>query len=431
MKYDPIDSELFKRNRLRLCNELSFGGIVILTSNDILPTNADGSMPFVQNSDLFYLTGIDQEETVLVLFPDAHEKRDREVLFIRETSETLSIWEGEKLSKELATRLSGITRVEWASELEMQLARLVPQASKIYLATNEHPRATNTVATRNDRFVQLCRQKYPLHTYERLAPLMQKLRVIKDETEIDYISKAIEITEAGFRRVLQFVQPGVGEWEIEAEYIHEFVRRRSRGFAYQPIIATGKNACVLHYVQNSSLCQHGELLLMDVGAEWANWNADMTRTVPVNGKFTDRQREVYRSVLRVLRHCCQLLRPGILPHEWRRQAIESMEGELIRLGLIDSAEAATQDPDEKPLVRKYFMHGIGHHLGLDVHDVCQPHQAVEENMVFTVEPGIYIREEGIGIRLENNVVVGRGQTVDLFESIPIEPDEIEDIMNAS
>ncbi|MDA0767155.1 MAG: Xaa-Pro aminopeptidase [Verrucomicrobia bacterium] len=429
-RYDQIDARLFVRNRERLKKLLPAGAMVVLHANDILPTNADGVMPFSQNRDLFYLTGVDQEETVLILFPDAGEERDREILLVRETSELIAIWEGDKLTKEAAKEVSGIARVEWVQDFEAHLHRLAPQASSIVLSTNEHLRAAAVVETRNDRFIKSCKARYPLHRLERLSPLMHQLRIIKDEVEIEQLQKAIDITEAGFRRALGFIKPGVGEWEVEAEYMHEFLRRRSRGFAYPPIIGSGKNACVLHYVENRCVCQDGEMLLMDVGAEWANWNADMTRTVPVNGRFSKRQREVYDACLSVFRGSCDILRPGVTPKEWTDQTIELMEEALIGIGLIDAKEAKKQDPLTKPLVKKYYMHGIGHHIGLDVHDVCPPHEPVREGMVFTVEPGIYIREEGIGVRIENDIIIGKDRNVDMFANFPVEAEEIEELMNS-
>ena len=431
MRYDTIDPQLFIRNRENLQKLLKPKSIVVLHANDIMPTNADGVMPFIQNTDLFYLSGVNQEDTVLILFPDAIDEKDREILCVKETSELIAIWEGEKLTKEQATEVSGIKRVEWSDTFEQHLHRLVPQADHVYLATNEHVRAAAVVETRNDRFIKQCRERYPLHHYERLAPLMHRLRITKDTVELEMLQKAIDITEAGFRRVLPFIKPGVGEWEVEAEYLHEFVRSRSRGFAYPPIIGSGKNACVLHYVENNCVMADGEMVLMDVAAEWANWNADMTRTVPVNGRFTDRQRDVYNAVLRVFRGATDILRPGMTPNRWRKETVDLMEVELIKLGLIDADEAKDQDPEEKPLVKKYFMHGVGHHLGLDVHDVHPPHEPVAEGMVFTVEPGIYIREESLGVRLENDILIGADRNIDLFENIPIEADEIEELMNPS
>ncbi|MFC7338585.1 aminopeptidase P N-terminal domain-containing protein [Haloferula chungangensis] len=429
MRYEPIDPQFFVRNRERLRDLLKPNSIVIVKANDIYPTNADGAMPFKQNADLFYLTGVDQEETVLVLMPDAVDPKEREILFVKETSEHIAVWEGEKLSKEQAKEHTGIERVEWVSGFEGWLHRLVPQVEHIYLATNEHLRAAVVVETANDRFIKSCQARYPLHRYERLAPLMHRLRITKDAEEIKFIQKACDITEAGFRRTLGFIKPGVGEWEIEAELMHEFLRRGSRGFAYTPIIGSGKNACVLHYLENHCVCQDGEMLLMDVAAEYGGWASDLTRTVPVNGRFTDRQRAVYNAVLRVFRGANEILRPGNTPMEYQKQVIELMEGELVGLGLIDAKAAREQGP-EKALVRKYFMHGTSHHMGLDVHDVAPPHEPFAEGMVFTVEPGIYIREEGLGVRLENDVVVGKDSNFDLMANIPIEVDEIEELMNA-
>lgn len=430
MRYDPADAQLFIRNRNRLTELLKASSIVVLNSNDVMPTNADGTMPFKQNTDLYYLSGIDQEESVLVLFPDAKNKKDREILFLRETNEHIAIWEGEKLTKEKATSLSGINHVQWIDQLDATLHRLIQQAENIYLNTNEHLRAETSVETRDARFIKKCTAAYPLHNYERVAPLMHRLRIIKDTEEVKMIQKACDITESGFRRILEFVKPGVGEWEIEAEYIHEFLRQKSKGFAYPPIVGSGKNACVLHYLENNQVCLDGDMLLMDVGAEYGNWNADMTRTIPVNGKFTDRQRAVYNSVLNVLKKCKEILRPGLLPSEYQNKALGFMQDELVKLGLID-AEAANQQGDDKPLVKRYFMHGTSHHLGLDVHDVCPPEEPFAVGMVFTVEPGIYIQEENLGIRLENDVLIREHDNLDLMANIPIEADDIERLMAAN
>jgi Xaa-Pro aminopeptidase len=427
VRHDPISPDFFVRNRENLRSQLKPGSIVILHSSDIYPTSADGTLPFKQNSDLFYLTGVDQEETTLVLMPDAIDPRDREILFVKETSEHIAIWEGDKLTKEQARSATGIERVEWSSAFEGFLHRLVPQADHIYLGTNEHLRASVVVETRNARFIQDCQARYPLHRYERLAPLLHRQRIIKDREEIRFIQRACDITGAGFRRVLEFLKPGVGEWEIEAELLHEFVRSRSRGFAYSPIIGSGKNACVLHYLENHSVCEDGQMVLMDVAAEYGGWASDLTRTVPVNGKFSPRQRQVYDAVLRVYRSANEILRPGNSPLDYQKQVLELMERELVHLGLFSSKDAAAQGPD-KPLVKKYFMHGTSHHLGLDVHDVCPPHEPFAEGMVFTIEPGIYIREEGLGVRLENDVLIDKKLNIDLMSKIPIEAEEIEEIM---
>jgi len=430
VRYEPISPGLFTRNRDNLRKLVKPNSLVIVHSNDIYPTNADGTLPFHQNNDLFYLTGVDQEESILLLMPDSPDTNEREIVFVKETSEHIAIWEGEKLTKEKAREVTGIERVEWSHTSEGFLHRMMPQVEHVYLATNEHLRASVVVETRNARFIKDCQARYPLHRYERLAPLMHRLRMIKDAEEIRMIQKACDITGAGFQRLLGFIRPGVGEWEIEAELLHEFIRRKSRGFAYAPIIGSGKNACVLHYVVNDQICRDGELVLLDVAAEYAGWNSDLTRTVPVNGRFTKRQRDVYDAVLRVFRGANELLRPGTTPMDYQRQVIEIMERELVNLGLFTAKQAREQGPD-KPLVKKYFMHGTSHHLGLDVHDVCPPHQTFAEGMVLTIEPGIYIREEAIGVRIENDVLIGRDGNIDLMADIPIEAAEIEDLMRAN
>jgi Xaa-Pro aminopeptidase len=427
VRYEPIAPDFFIKNRENLRGLLKPNSMVVLHANDIYPTNADGSLPFKQNSDLFYLTGVDQEETTLVLMPDAVDPKEREILFVKETNEHIAIWEGEKLSKEQARAATGVERIEWSHGFDAFLHRMVPQVENIYLATNEHLRASVVVETRNARFIKSCQARYPLHRYERLAPLLHRLRITKDKEELKMLQRACDITEAGFRRTLGFIRPGVGEWEIEAELLHEFVRRGSRGFAYAPIIGAGKNACVLHYVTNDKVCQDGDLVLMDVAAEYAGWASDLTRTVPVNGKFTKRQRQVYDSVLRVFHGANAILRPGNTPMEYQKQVIELMERELVGLGLFTAKEARAQGPD-KALVKKYFMHGTSHHLGLDVHDVCPPHEPFADGMVFTIEPGIYIREEALGVRLENDFVIGKDTNFDLMGKIPIEAEEIEQLM---
>ena len=427
MRHEPISPAFFLRNRNHLRGLLQPNSMVILHANDIYPTNADGTLPFKQNSDLFYLTGVDQEETTLLLMPDAVDPKEREILFVKETSEHIAVWEGEKLTQEQARAATGIERIEWSHAFDGFLHRMVPQVDHIYLATNEHLRASVVVETRNARFIKDCQARYPLHRYERLAPLLHRLRITKDKEELKMLQHACDITEAGFRRLLGFIKPGVGEWEIEAELLHEFVRRGSRGFAYAPIIGTGKNACVLHYVDNDKVCQNGDMILLDVAAEYGGWASDLTRTVPVNGKFTKRQRDVYDAVLRVFRGANGILRPGNTPMDYQKQVIELMERELVHLGLFTAKEARAQGPD-KALVKKYFMHGTSHHLGLDVHDVCPPHQPFAEGMVFTIEPGIYIREEALGVRLENDVVIGKDKNFDLMGKIPIEADEIEALM---
>ncbi|WP_309396834.1 aminopeptidase P family protein [Cerasicoccus maritimus] len=428
MRYDPAPAALFIRNRERLAQLLPTGTMVVIHANDIYPTNADGVMPFKQNSNLYYLSGIDQEDTVLILFPDAADAKDRAILFVRETTEHLRVWEGEKLTIEQASSLSGIGSVKLTSAFDGELNRLAFQAKTLFLETNEHPRADAVTQTRNDRFVAECKQRFPLHDYGRLAPLITELRAIKQPEEIDMMRQAIAISKAGYERVLKFIRPGVGEWEIEAEFQHEFLRARSRGFAYTPIVASGANALCLHYIENNQRCQDGDLILMDIGAEWGNWNADLTRTVPVNGRFTPRQRAVYDAVLRVFKYADSVLRPGIQLKDYTRLVYDRMAEELVGLALLtteDLKQRTADMPLAKDPVRKYFMHGVSHHLGLDVHDVSPTDGVVAEGMVFTIEPGIYITEEGLGIRLENNFLVGKDGNTDLCADVPLEAEEIE------
>ncbi|MDN4166414.1 aminopeptidase P family protein [Cytophagales bacterium LB-30] len=428
MKYFPIDQALFIQNRKNLAALLKPRSIAVFHSNDIMPTNADGTMAFRQNNDIFYLSGIDQEESILVLCPSFPDPAMREVLFLRETNEEISIWEGHKYSKEEARATSGVQTVLWLSDFKKSFNTLMMESDHVYLNTNEHIRAVVEVETRDARFIKWCRDAYPLHEYERVAPLMHRLRAIKSKQELDLMQIACDITEKGFRRVLKMVKPGVTEFEIEAEYIHEFIRNRSKGFAYTPIVASGFNACVLHYIDNNQACKDGDLLLMDVGAEYGNYNADMTRTIPVNGRFTKRQKEVYNAVLHVKREAMKLLVPGNVVADYHREVGKIMEEQLVKLGLIDATDIKNQRP-EWPAYKKYFMHGTSHHLGLDVHDVGNVYRKFEPGMVFTVEPGIYIREESMGIRLENNVVITENGLFDLMRNIPIEAEEIEEIMN--
>ncbi|CAN5389547.1 aminopeptidase P family protein [soil metagenome] len=429
MKYAPIDKQLFIENRRNFTELLKSKSVAVFNSNDILPTNADGTLPFRQNNDLFYLSGIDQEETILVIAPDFYDKSYREILFIKETDEKIALWEGHKYTKEEAYETSGIKSIFWLSQFEQIFNTIIVEAEHIYLNSNEHIRANVDTETRDARFLKWCMSKYPLFKYERSAPLMGYLRAVKSEPEISLIQKACNITEKGFRRILKFVKPGVNEYEIEAELIHEFIRNRSRGFAYQPIIASGANACVLHYIANNQACKEGEILLMDVGAEYANYNSDLTRSIPVKGRYSKRQKDVYNAVLRVMKGSMDILRPGAVIPEYHKEVGLIMESELINLGLIDKTDVKNQD-SKNPLYKKYFMHGTSHHLGLDVHDVGNIYRKIEKNMVFTVEPGIYIPEEGLGIRLENNVVVNEDSVLDLMKNIPLEIEEIEDLMNS-
>ena len=430
MKYRKISNQLFIENRKRLVNTLKPQSIAVLNANDVMPTNSDGTMRFRQNSDLFYLSGVDQEETILVLCPDFPEEKYREVLFVRETNEHIATWEGHKLTKEEAREVSGVATVLWLSEFSriFNTMMLMGDVEFVYLNTNDHYRASVAVESRDTRFIKWCQEKFPLHKYERLAPLMHKLRCVKSPHEIALIKTACDITANAFQRVLKFVAPGVKEYEIEAEYIHEFIRSGSRGFAYEPIIASGANSCVLHYIENDKVCKDGDVLLLDVAAEYANYNADLTRTIPVNGRFTARQRDIYNAVLHVQREAMGMLRPGVLYYEYHKEVQKIMESQLMALRLIDKTDVKNQSKD-KPLVAKYYMHGTSHMLGLDVHDVGNMYHKMQPGMVWTVEPGIYVREEGVGVRIENNVVITDSGIEDLMAHIPAEADEIEALMN--
>lgn len=427
MKYRAIDPRLFVENRARLSRLMLPNSLAVLNSNDILPTNADGTFALEANSDLFYLTGVQQEEAVLLVYPDADDEKLREILFLRESNPLLETWEGHKLTKDEARKLTGIRNVQWSSEFPKMFHRLMCECDHAYLNSNEHKRAHVEVQTREARFVEDCRRRYPLHQYHRLARLMHELRVVKSELEVELIAKASDLTGRGVKRVLEFVKPGVNEMEVEAEFAHEFLRHGGC-FAYSPIIASGANACVLHYKPNAAECRNGDLLLLDVAAGYANYKSDLTRTIPVNGKFTRRQRQVYSAVLRVFRACVRGLQPGKLPKDWQKEAEQLMEKELVDLKLLSPRDLKKQTPDS-PAVKKYFMHGVGHPIGLDVHDVGITTRPFQAGWVMTVEPGIYIPEEKLAVRLENTVVIGAdGANTDLMASIPIEADEIEAAM---
>ena len=425
MKYLKINNNLFVENRIKFKNRLKKNTLAIFNSNDVMPTNADGTMPFYQNSDLFWLSGIDQEESLLVIFPD--NDTEKEILFLKETNEQIAIWEGEKLNKKEAYNVSGISTVYWLSELENKLKELIDKCDGVYLNKNMHSRSTSEVETRDDRFRKNFFSSYEKNIYES-APIMHELRSQKSEIEINLIQNACNITEKGVRRILPMIKPGVMEYEIEAELMHEFLKNRSSGFAYQPIIGSGRNSCVLHYIDNNQECKDGDILLMDFGAEYANYSSDLTRTVPVNGRFTNRQKSVYNSVLYVMKEATKMLRPGTLFKEYNLEIGKIMESELINLKLLDSHDVKKQDP-KNPLYRKYFMHGTSHYLGLDVHDVGSFEWPMREGMVFTCEPGIYILEEELGIRLENDILITSKGPDNLMKNIPIEVEEIEELMN--
>jgi Xaa-Pro aminopeptidase len=426
MRHPALTPSLFRSHRDHLRALLPPRSIAILHANDVLPTNADGTLPLVPNSDLYYLSGIEQEESVLVLAPDAADEASREILFVRESSDLLRTWEGHKLSREEARELSGIRTVRWTSSLRDSLHSLLCASDAVYLNTNEHRRASCEVPSRDIRFIRDLRERYPLHDFRRLAPLLHRLRAEKSDAEVRIIREAASITAEAYRRVLRFVKPGVQEHEVEAEFAHEFIRRRAR-FAYPPIIASGANNCILHYIRNDQPCRAGELLLLDVAASFANYNADVTRTLPVSGRFTRRQRDVYRAVLRVLRASIANALPGKLHRDWQRDAQQLMTEELIGLKILTRAEVRRQDPAQ-PACRKYFNHGLGHLLGLDVHDVGDLDVPFTPGWVLTVEPGIYLPDEGFGIRLEEDILItGNGAEV-LTTDIPIEPEDIEAAM---
>ena len=431
MKYLPISPELFIKNRLKLSKQMVSNSIAIFNSNDVFSTGADSTLPFEQHRNIFYLTGVDQEESILLVFPDAKQEAHREVLFVKETNDHIAIWEGAKLSKLQATASSGIKTVYWLEEFQYIFSRLMEESTHFYYNNNEHYRQAVEMETREDRFLKMVKSSYPAHKMVPNFPIMEALRGVKESEEISLIKTACDITEKGFNRVLGFVKPGVMEYEIEAEYTHEFLRNRSKGFAYTPIIASGYNACVLHYIDNNQECKDGDLLLMDVAAEYANYSSDMTRTVPVNGRFTARQKAVYQAVLNVKNQATKLLVPGTMWDAYHVEVGKLMTSELLGLELIDKVDVQNEDP-KWPAYKKYFMHGTSHHMGLDTHDFGALKSPMQANMVFTVEPGIYIPEENMGIRLEDDVVIqAKGSPVNLMQNIPIEIDEIEALMNSN
>jgi Xaa-Pro aminopeptidase len=429
MKYTQIDSNLFIKNRKKFVAQMRPKSIAVFNSNDIYPIGADSTLPFEQDRDLFYLSGADQEETILLLFPDAMDQKHREILFVRETNDHIAVWEGAKLTKEKATEVSGIETVYWLTEFDKIFFDLMTEADTIYFNTNEHYRQAVETQTREARFIEKVKKEYPAHQWAKSNPILQNIRGVKEPEEIELMQKACDITEKGFRRVLKFVKPGVWEHEIEAEYLHEFIRNRSKGFAYSPIIASGNNANVLHYLENNKQVKDGDMILMDLAAEYANYSSDMTRTIPVNGRFTARQKEVYSAVLRVKEEATKMLVPGTLWAEYHKEVGKLMTSELIGLGLLDKADVQNENPDW-PAYKKYFMHGTSHHIGLNTHDYGELKKPMKANMVFTVEPGIYIPAEGMGIRLEDDVVIQeKGEPFNLMRNIPIEIEEIEELMN--
>jgi Xaa-Pro aminopeptidase len=429
MKYHQIDHQLYIKNRAKFTAQMKPNSVAVFNSNDQYPVSADSTLPFAQHRDILYLSGVDQEESILLLFPDAPYDELKEILFLRETNEKIAVWEGEKLTKERATDVSGIKKIIWLQDFHKTLQQIMAYADIMYINTNEHYRATIETETREARFVKWWKANYPAHQVAKSNPILQRIRSIKESEEVDLLQTACDITEKGYRRLLNFVKPNVMEYEIEAELSHEFLRNRSKGFAYTPIIASGKNSNVLHYIENNQQCKEGDMILLDVGAEYANYSSDMTRMIPVSGRFSDRQKQVYKAVLNVKNEATKMLQPGVLWKQYQEEVGRIMTSELLGLGLLDKADVQKENP-EWPAYKKYFMHGTSHHLGLDTHDYGLLHEPMKPNMIFTVEPGIYIQEEGFGIRLEDNVIVmEKGEPYNLMRNIPIEIDEIETIMN--
>jgi len=429
MKYKPLSKSFYQNTRKSFMAEMEPNSLAIFNSNDIYPISADSVMPFEQHRDLFYLSGIDQEESIIILFPDAIDPKHKEIAFVKKTNSHIEVWEGPKLNKEKTYELSGIKTVYWLEDFKDIFQELSTQCNKFYFNTNEHYRQAVETETREDRFIKWCKNQYPAHNLAKSNPILQKLRSVKDDQEITQIKKACDITEKAMRRVISFLKPDVWEYEIEAELVHECIKNRSKGFAYQPIIASGFNANILHYTLNNKKCKSGELVLIDVAAEYGNYSADVTRTFPVSGVYTERQKKVYNAVLNVKNEATKLLVTGTLWKEYHKEVGKIMTSELIGIGLLDKSDIQNQDP-ENPAYKKYFMHGTSHHLGLNTHDYGLLNLPMESQMVFTVEPGIYIPEEGFGIRLEDDVVIqNSGEPINLSKNIPIEIEEIESLMN--
>ena len=427
MKYQPINQKLFIQNRGRFTKEMKPNSLAIFNSNDEMPRNGDQDFPFRQNSDFFYLTGIDQAKSVLFIFPDCPLEKYREALFLEETNEHIAIWYGKKYSKEEAITVSGIKNVFWLDTLDGAIKEVMAACEYVYLNANENPRYSNPVPYRDIRFNEDLTKKFPAHKYERSNPIVCKLRMVKSDIEIELTKEAISITDKAFRRVLAFTKPGVMEYEVEAEITHEFIRNRANGHAYYPIVASGKGACVLHYIENNKECKDGDLMLLDFGAEYANYAADLSRTIPVNGKFSPRQKEVYNACLRVMKAATKLLVPGTTIDKYHTEVCKIMDKELIGLGLYTAEDVKKQDP-AKPMYFKYYMHGTSHFIGLDVHDVGTRQDIIKPGMLFSCEPGIYIQDEGIGIRIENDILTTENGNIDLMAGIPIEVEEIEKLM---
>jgi Xaa-Pro aminopeptidase len=430
MRYEPIKSDLFIQNRKNFMSQMLPSSLAVFNSNDTYPIGADSTIPFQQDRNIYYLSGVDQEESILVLFPDAPDPKHREVLFLTETNPHIAVWEGEKLNEEKALKVTGIKTVYWLKDLSKVFNELMTQCNLVYMNTNEHYRADHATQTREDRFNKWLKENYPAHQVAKSNPILQRLRSIKHPLELEVMQKACTITEKGFRRILDYTKPGQWEYELEAEFMHEFLMNKSRGFSYTPIIAGGKNATVLHYIENKEQLKAGDLILIDVGAEYANYASDMSRTIPVSGKFSVRQKQIYNAVNKVKKEATNLLVPGTIWKDYHVEVGKLMTSELLNLGLLDKADVENENPDW-PAYKKYFMHGTSHNIGLDTHDYGLLNEPMKANQVFTVEPGIYLPEENMGIRLEDDVVIQeKGAPKNLMANIPIEMDEIEDLMNS-
>jgi len=430
MRYEAIDPQLFIHNRARFAAAMQANSIAFFVSNDQFPRNADANFYFRQNSELFWLTGIDQEDTFLMLYPDCPNPRFREVLFIVETNDHIAVWEGHKYSQTEAADMSGVTTVLWNKEFQSTLNTYMKYADVCYLNTNENDRASNPLATAELRFARETQQQFPLHTYKRAAKIMEQHRSRKHPIEIELLKRAINITAGGLHEVLRMVKPGTWEFEIEGTILKHFLSNRAKGFSFEPIIASGASACVLHYVKNDKQCKDGDLMLLDFGADYANYAGDMTRCFPVNGRFSKRQKEIYDAVLRVNYAATKLLVPGRTLDEYNREAALIMQDELLALGLLTRQDITNENPNW-PAYKKYFPHGTGHFLGIDVHDIGARYGKLEEGMVITCEPGIYIAAEGLGIRIENDILITKNGPVNLMAGIPIETEELEEVMQAS
>ena len=422
LKYPKINKNLFIENRKKIIKKIKPNSLILINSNYTMPTNEDGNMPFKQNSDMFYLSGINQEKTTLIIYPDAKEESYKEILFIEKIDKEKIIWEGNKCTKKEAYNISGIKTCLWIENFENIFKKLMNDTEYVYLNTNEHPRASIDIESKDSKFIKWCKNKYPLHKYERIAPIIHNLRKIKSKYEIELIKKACKITEMGIKRIIPIIKPGIMEYEIEAELIHEFIRLRSNGFSFNPIIASGKNSCILHYLNNNKKCKSGEIVLVDVGTDYSNYSSDITRVFPVNGRFTKRQKNVYNSVLKIIKKAKKIINSNKCINNYNKEILETIKEELIKLKLINIKKKNIE-------YKKYFMHGITHHLGISTHDVGNMNNKFEEGMVFTIEPGIYIKNENIGIRLENDITIKNNKIEDISGNIPIEIEEIEYMMN--